>query len=343
MKRIYILLGILVIAVGTALVFYRNLNHTDAIGTNDFKITEPSKIDKIYLSPNNGKGAYLTIFKEKDGRWYAQNATEKCEADSSNIQTLLNFIMGKLQVKNPVSDAAKPAIVKELSQFGVKVEFYKEGSLHKTMWVGAPTGNFLGTYAFMEKHDRPCIVFVPGFDGFITPYFNVSIDDWRTPVIINAPYEDIAKLKVTWPADPGSSFTITKEGNNLKLFDATGKLSPANGNTVRSFLDRFKGIARATGEPAQINRQIPQRDSVLNGPKLYILEITDYKGKTQKITLYPKAVGGQTYSLNDPAIPGELKTFETDSYWVNQDNNKTLYIIQDIVMNNRMWKFKDFK
>lgn len=343
MKRIYILLGILALSIIAAFLFYRNLNHTDVIGTRDFAIDQPAKIDKIYLSPNNGKGAYLILSREKNGVWYAQNATEKCEADSSIINLLLNFFMAKLEVKNPVSDAAKASITQDLMQFGVKTEFYKNGSLYKTMWIGAPTNNHLGTYAFMEKHDRPCIVHVPNFDGFITPYFRISMNEWRTPVIMHVPYESIAKLAVIWPSAKEASFSITKNGNDLKLFDASGNLSPIHGNSVRAYLDRFTKITRATGEPAMINRHIPQRDSILNGPKLFILEITDKAGKIHKLTLYPKAISGETYSLNDPAIPGELKTFETDSYWVSQDNDKTIYEIQDIVMRNRMWKLGDFK
>lgn len=342
MKKILILIGILAAALLAVFIFNRNLNQSGKIGASDFAIEKPKEIDKIYMTANNSKGKYLILSKNEAGNWFVENGTEKCEADSNVINTLLYTIMSKLEVKNPIADAAVPNISKELNLSGTKTEFYKNGKLYKTMWIGSPTGSFKGTYAFMEQHDRPCIVAVPKIDMFISPYFIVNIEEWRSPILLHCPYESIAELNMTWPATPEGSFRITKNGNDLSLFNAAGSKTNITGNSVRSYLDRFVSISRATGEPAQINRNIIQRDSVLNGSKYCIISIKDTKGKLQKITLYPKAIGGETYSLNDPSKPGQLKTFETDSYWITAGESKTLYEIQDIVVKNRLWKIGDF-
>lgn len=339
MKRILILIASIVALIVVFILLKKNINQTHSLDPQAFRVESPHKIDKILLSANNKKLGYIILYKEKD-KWFVKNDKLTEPADTHSIRELLYWVMKKTQVKSPVSDAEKESVTREIALNGVKAVFYQGNSEIKTIYAGNPTPNQEATYMYHPDMERPCIVEIAGFKGYLTPYFTLDFDAWRSPVILDVPAEQIQKVEISWPESPEKGFSINRENNTVVLKNATGNiLKNTNSTKLLAFLERFQNIAREYGETAGINRKTALRDSVISNGHFFSLEITDTKGKKHGIRMFKMKTGAETYALD--RRDGSVPNFETDTYWVQVSGKKELWVIQGAIMNSRIKTLND--
>lgn len=335
MKRILIASVLLLVLVAAFLILRRNMNRTHGADPLLFRLENPAAIDKILLSPNNSKQSFIILYKEQDGRWVVKNDKRSAPADTHSIRELLWWAMQKVEMRNPVSDSEKEPITRDMALNGIKTVFYTGGKEVHTIYAGNPTPDQEATYMYHPDMDRPAVVQIAGFKGYLTPYFTVDFDAWRSPVLIDVGADQIATVKVDWPAQPTQGFSISKSGNDIRLTDASGKtISGVRDTRLLSFLERFQNISREYGELAGINRKPAQRDSILNSLPLFSLSVTDKSGKTSSIRLYKMAVSAESYA--PVARDGTPLSHETETFWVRSNNDPELWVIQGAVIRSRM-------
>lgn len=336
MKRIILLL---VIAAAAALAFFllrRNLNSTAEAGLKDFAIEQTNQVDKIFLSKNSTKN-YVLLQKDKDGNWTVKNALGTFPANKSNVDMLLNFVMKKLQVKYPVGDSASEEINRTLYLHAVKAEFYLNGDLSKTLYVGGPTQNSLGTYMYMPGLKRPYVLEVPGFEGYLSPYFSTSLNDWRSKDVLHASAENIRRLEINWHETPQESFVIDRPDDaGIALIDAQGRKQQVSLNPVRSLVGMFEHV-QMEGWP---NLPKQRADTVLRSKPFCTLKLNTRDGKTQSLELFRIPVSDETYSQENR--DGSIRLFEIEYYWARVNGANELVQMQDAVLRNRLKKLSDF-
>lgn len=346
MKRIRIALIVLIVALAAGLLLWRNLNHTGSVEVNDLAISHPGKITRILFSPNDTKKPYMFIEKDAQGTWWVRNATTKYKADTTTVRLLLYFVMARVQVKNPVSDGALAFVNKEMAISAVKAQFFEGDKLVRCVYAGKPTNDQYGTYMYLpaegnnKSHDRPCVVGLPGFTGYITPYFNTDINNWRTHAMLEVPASQIKSLSVRWNEEPSSGFTITQDGQEVTLLDASGHVVPSNRNRLLSYLDMFGFVTREGGEIAGINQNKAEKDSLLHSLPFFVVDILTTDGKHQVLNIYHRKVSDETYSHETRT--GELKLYETETYWGVLGGTDEIWVMQDIILKNRMRKLSNF-
>lgn len=339
MKRIGILISAIAALIIVFLLFKKNINQTHSFDPNAFRLGSPDKINKILLSPNNPKLSYIILFKEKD-KWFVKNDKLTEPADTHSIRELLYWVLKKAQVKSPVSDAEKEPVTREIALNGVKAVFYDGSSEISAFYAGNPTPNQEATYMYHPDMERPCIVEISGFKGYLTPYFTLDFDAWRSPVILDVPSEQIQKVDISWPEDPQKSFSISRENNSAVLRDVNGKIvAAANSTRLLSFMERFQNISREYGETAGINRKSALRDSIIQNGHFFGISITDVNGKRQGLRMYRMKTGPETYAPD--RRDGSVPNFETDTYWVQIEGKKELWVIQGAIMYSRMKTLSD--
>ncbi len=339
MKRIGILISAITALIIVFLLFKKNINQTHSFDPNAFRLNNPNNIDKILLAPNNPKLSYIILYKEKD-KWFVKNEKLTEPADTHSIRELLYWVLKKAQVKSPVSDAEKEPVTREIALNGVKAVFYDGSAEVTTFYAGNPTPNQEATYMYHPEMERPCIVEIAGFKGYLTPYFTLDFDAWRSPVILDMPAEQIQKVEISWPEDPQKSFSISRENNTAVLRDGKGNIVPAaNSTRLLSFMERFQNISREYGEIAGINRKPTLRDSIVKSGSFFAIAITDVNGKKQGIRMYRMKTGPETYAPD--RRDGSVPNFETDTYWVQVEGKKELWVIQGAIMNSRMKTLTD--
>ena len=339
MKRIGILISAIAILILVFLLLKKNINQTHALDPNAFRIDNPENIDRILLSPNNKKLDYILLYKENE-KWYVKNDKLTEPADTHSIRELLYWVLKKSQIKSPVSDSEKEGVTRDIALNGVKAVFYNGNSEVKTFYAGNPTPSQEATYMYHPDMERPSIVEITGFKGYLTPYFTLDFDAWRSPVILDVPSEQIKKVEILWPENPNQGFSITRENSALTLKDINGNaIKNVNNTKLLAFLERFQNVAREYGETAGINRKPAMRDSIIKNGHFFSLEITDVNGKRQGIRMFRMKTGAETYALD--RRDGSVPNFETDTYWVQISGKKELWVIQGAIMNSRMKTLKD--
>ncbi len=339
-KRILIAATILVSALFIAFVFWRNINSTTAISHDLFALKSPQRVTKITFSPNNTKLPFLSIEKIND-HWIVRTETQSFPADTHAIHELLYWAMPQLQVKCPVADASKETVTKDIALNGTKVIFSKDNKEVHTLYVGFPTPTQDATYMYFPGTERPCEITVPGFIGYLTPYFNTNIQLWRSMFMIDASVSDINSIKVTYPNQPQESFMITQVHDRIGLKNLNNQPIAANQSLIAGYLELSKTLAREAGEPAVINNSDLAVKKITQSQPVVVFEYTFTSKAAKTITIYPMDItAGETYSMEEKN--GELKTKETNIYWAKESGDPLLWVIQDIILHNRLKKLSDF-
>lgn len=339
MKRLGILIAVLISAIAAFLIFRKDLNRTGEIGIKDFALEYDPGIDKIFYSSNDKNKGYLTFTRDKNKVWWVENGKNKFKADTGSISDLLHMIMPKIEVKNPVDDASLEMVNSKMAISGVKAQFYKGEDLVKTIYAGERTADDLGTYMYLPGTERPCIVHISGHNGYLTPFFNTEINNWRTLAMLDIPAADIVSVTVSWPESPADGFTIVKNGDDPYITDHKGNKVNANRNRMLAYLDMLTGVTREAGEPAGINKT-KKRDTILASVPYFSIEVKKKDHTSEKLNMYRIKVSSETYSPENRI--GELKVYETETFWGVLQGSKELWVMQDAIMKNRMKKISDF-
>src|SRR5688572_21985219 len=99
-------------------------------GLSDFSIKDTAHVDRIAISIYDGKKVVLT--KKKSGYWEVNNSFR---ARKDAVDQLLEMAY-QIRVRSTVGDNARANIIKRISSFYKKVEYYVNGELEKTYYVG---------------------------------------------------------------------------------------------------------------------------------------------------------------------------------------------------------------
>lgn len=339
-KRTKIVLVVLLSTFALLFLLWRNLNQTTAISHDLFALKSPKQINKITFSPNNPKLPYLTLEKV-DGKWLVRNEHYSYPADTNSVNQLLFWAMPKLQVKCPVPDAAKENVIKDITLNGTKVIFSNGDVEQHTLFIGFATPTQDATYMYYPGTERPCEITVPGFVGYLTPYFNTNIQLWRSVFMVDVSSQEITSLKVTYPSAPEQSFQITQQQNQLQLLNHQQQPVPANRSLIAGYLELSKALAREAGEPAAINRNPQQVKTVTAQTPVVVLEYTFTTQPKKTIFIYPMAVNeGETYTME--TRDGTPKTVETTLFWAKTNDEATLWTMQEIILRNRLKTLSNF-
>lgn len=343
MKRIIIAIGILLVVVSLFFLLKRNLNRTGNTDPGVLRLKNPKRVTKILLTPNNRKLSYILLYQDpkNENQWMVKNDQNVEFADTHSIRELLFWVMSKIEIKNPVSDGENENVTRDLKLNGIKAVFYNGDEELHTIYAGNPTPSQEATYMYHSSLDRPVVAGVGGFKGYLTPYFTIDFDAWRSPVLIDVPAENIKSVKVEWPENPDSGFEIRKKDGVSTLFTLSGQAVPGvKEASLMSYFERFQNLSREYGETAGINRKPASRDSILGSGHFFGIEIENNNGVKKKIRLYKMAVSRETYT---PVLPdGSPRREETETFWVRVDDRKELWVMQGSIIRSRMKSISDF-
>lgn len=300
----------------------------------EFAIKDTKRIDKIFLrSRFQNTSAILT--KNAQGIWMINN---RYEADGAKVDILLNAVKN-MRVKSPVSKDYWDIVVKNLATKGVKVELYSGDNKIKTYYIGGPTPDQMGTFAWIEDAQKPYIVHIEGFQGYLSPRFFVNEKDWRSKIIFAYEPSDIEWVKAEWPEDEKQSFIINNKDNNPILESAISQSAKLNENKVRSYLNYFDKLAY---EGIPIDMRANDIDSVYNKTKPFFILTLKPKGKPEQI-LQIHYKGLKKNSKMQLDREGVQMPYDIDSYYAFFNNNsKELLMVQDFVFGKVMKKASDF-
>lgn len=267
------------------------------------------------------------------------NQTDTFPADSNNINMLLDWAMRKLKVQRPVSGESVKNLSRKMALSAVKASFSEKGKDIHHIYVGGSTQDNMATYMYSPDFENPCIVEIPGFQGYLTPYFNTDIHIWRSLKLVNENPNEIKSLKISWPSDPKQNFEIRQENNQISLFNFQNTEIKANRSLLAGYLILCSEFSREAGSIAGINKDKKLKDSILSLPPIVSFEYTTQNNKVTRLNIFPHQ-GFEDIIVD--ARPEATETVQTALYWVQSSNDPHLWLSQDIVLKNRMKFISDF-
>ena len=222
-KKKYVFIVFISIAI---LYFFNNDKKISSHSNNCmFAVEDTSTVNKIFLADRNGTSILLEKIKNK---WILN---KKYDVKKSSINILLSTIKD-IRIHKSVPLNETDNIIKDIATNGIKVEIYRnkrniffginKNKLLRSYTLGQPTANYLANYIINNDEQKPYIVNIPGFNGFLTPRYgvqvnNLDINSWKSTLIFKKPIKEINNISLINYLDSLKSFSI----NNKKtiLFD----------------------------------------------------------------------------------------------------------------------------
>ena len=302
----------------------------------DFAIADTASIQWIFMADRTG--CHVLLQRESESRWLLD---KKDVAMQENVDGLLS-VLHNIAVKMPVGKAATENVVKWLATGATKVQVsYSDyrirlGSFQwwkcrrtKTFYIGSPTPDNLGNYAIMDKARQPYIVYVPGFRGFISPYFSTLVADWKSHQLLNLRISEIAEVRLTDFEHPEESLLIRRHGEkHFDIFSLPDESQLPQYDTLKLY-DHLSSYRKLNFEFFAEKPTPAQRDSILS-QKFKELKVTDVYGNCLKMTMYHilNEYNTEEYDYQ----PEFMDLYNRDKFYVTLDDNTAdFYICQYFV------------
>lgn len=313
-------------------LFKNTKNSTLGIDSYAFAVSDTAEIDKIFLADRSGNTALLE--RKTPAIW---EVNKKFIARKDAINTLL-YTFKNLHIKAPVPLSARNTVIKDIAAIGIKVEIYKKGILYKTYYVGRETQDNLGTYMISENDENAYIMDIPGFNGYLTPRYIVSEEEWRSQSIFNYTPGEIKKLRMENNIIPENSFEINVVSmDKIAITDIQGKeIQNFDKQMAFSFLSRFQNINFESF--AKLDEHA--KDSVFNSIPIFKISITEKSGKLNELKIFRKyAIPGEAVQTGSDGKPSP---FDIARMYARKNEEKELVLVQNFVFDRILPSKKDF-
>jgi len=327
-KNTLIILLILVLAGIVAVFALRKSNSSVKRELRDFAVEDTASIDKIFMVRKDLKQITLT----RSGNHWLVN--EKYKARPDAVENLLKTLY-RVRVKSPVSKSMMDNAVKMLATRNTKVEVYNSRKLIKTLYVGGPSQDQMGTFMMVEGSSVPFIVHIPGFIGYLTTRFFVDEKGWRSTELFRYDFNDIATITVENPAKPDDSFRLESPGNNqFAIHSLSGRQITGQLDTVgtKFFISQFEKMNFEFFADT-----IPEQTvhTMLTTPPTGILTLEDRSGLKRNVKMWKRAANGKEDS------EGNLLEWDDERLWGLIDD-KDWVVVQYHVFNPVFLRYDDF-
>ncbi len=242
-----------------------------------FFISDTASIDQLFFADRKGNKALL---KRQNGRWKVNN---RYWVREDAMKTMLSTLF-RMRVKNPVPRSAYDGVIKDLSTMGVKTEVYMKGENVRTFYVGNFTPDMTGTFMKLEESDLPYVVYIPGFNGYLSPRFFADEQLWRDNSLLRLSPEDVKSIQVQWTDTPSYNFKVEISKQGALLYNYTGQLiTNPQGQRLKQFVQQFRWIpVEGFDQPNPVNKKVKA-----SKPRL-TLTVTDQSGAATTISIFNK-------------------------------------------------------
>lgn len=336
-KNRWSLLAILILGTIALWFFAKDKKNTIKKELRDFAINDTSSITKIFLASKSGQQVLLE--KKGVGHWEL-NGKYKARTDAVN---LLLYTAKNIQVKSPVGKNAQANIIKRLASGAIKAEFYVNDELTKNYYIGDATQDQLGTYMLLtdpetgQNSSAPFIMYIPGFDGYLTPRYFTDESDWRNRNIFDHNPPLIKSVSIVLPEKDELSYTITQTDSNIyeiKLNKINRIIPNPDTVAIKQFLAYFQNI----NYEALYKESGRTLDSILTSSPMFIIQVTDKDNKSTTVKLFAKEASEEKVDID-----GKPLKYDMDRLYAQINNNKELVIVQYYVFGKLLMEPDYFK
>jgi hypothetical protein len=338
MRKLIVLIAflILVITLGfyaKSLVENQGKSDTELI---EFAVKDTSSVDKIIISDAYSNTIELVRSEKK---W--TDASGEC-VTQENVHFILDALKN-IEFKAYLAKEAQANFNKKLVTQHTKVEIFQNGEWVKTWYIGPPSQDHYGQIMLLDskeagKSDIPVMMSIRGVKGIIEPRFFADKRSWKCTNIFAVPLEKIAKVDVKIMTDPRLSFSVTKVGSILSVFQAGKKLENADNSMTFRYLQNYKKIHYDLANFELSKRQV---DSVKHTKPFSTISLYETTGKKTHLRLF--TLKSNETSKNEY---GEILNIDLNKFWCELPNGelvKCQYFVFDPLLKGHLYFPFDLK
>ena len=338
MRKLIVLIAflILVITLGfyaKSLVENQGKSDTELI---EFAVKDTSSVDKIIISDAYSNTIELVRSEKK---W--TDASGEC-VTQENVHFILDALKN-IEFKAYLAKEAQANFNKKLVTQHTKVEIFQNGEWVKTWYIGPPSQDHYGQIMLLDskeagKSDIPVMMSIRGVKGIIEPRFFADKRSWKCTNIFAVPLEKIAKVDVKIMTDPRLSFSVTKVGSILSVFQAGKKLENADNSMTYRYLQNYKKIHYDLANFELSKRQV---DSVKHTKPFSTISLYETTGKKTHLRLF--TLKSNETSKNEY---GEVLNIDLNKFWCELPNGelvKCQYFVFDPLLKGHLYFPFDLK
>jgi len=279
---IYLILFVLLLATAAWLVTRDRSISLDPKDVS-FRVADTAAVNRIFMADRKGGKVLLT--RQEDGSWLVN---KKYIARPDMMKVLLETLT-RMEVKMPVPKGAINTVKTNIATAGIKVEIYSgpKSKQELVYYVGSSTVDTRGTYMIKEDADLPYILSIPGWEGYLTPRFFTSEEQWRERILFRLDPNEVVRFEVAYPDTPAYDFAIERQpDSSYALIDPVTKSRQSFSTAAGNAIWKDFAVFRVEG----FENEVPIRDSVINMvPPIFHATITERSGKVHYITTYFKS------------------------------------------------------
>ncbi len=335
-KNLIIILAVCLMAVAVVAVLVLKDNSTIE---QNYNIKDVNSITKVIIDDKDERT--LKLEKTSDSTW----SVNGYGANMKMIESLLSTLKD-MRIREPIAQAARNNIVKQLAASGKKVQVFQQTywldwgfirlfekeRLTKTFYVGSETQDNMGTYMMLKGEKNPCVVYIPSFKGYLSTRFSAVEDNWKAHTVFKYHKDDIASLRVEIPNQPSESFELRKNGDgfDFELLETKQRLSEFDTVKVVALLSslfelNYESVAR--------NISQIEVDTVFSKAPAFIFTVKNSKGEVNQLKTFSK--------LYDPTSIAESEEdfynlFDVNRCYGLHSGNRDTLIMQFFVLDDML-------
>lgn len=326
-----LLLLVLFLLMGAAVWFLvapANDGTTLAGWDRDFAVEDTARIHRIFIADREGA---QTILERSNGHWVFN---KRWKARPNAMDNLLDAVR-RIEMQYRPPKAMEKNMIRDLAANGIKVELYdRNEKLLKAYYVGGGTADERGTYVIMDGAEQPYVAHLPGWSGNLRFRFSLKGEDWRDKNVFDLRPEEIRSVSIEYPQQRNKSFRLQRQGNRYEVrpfYRLTPALAkPVQQGKVEAFLTGFKSLGAEAFE-----NQNPRRDSVLRLVPFSIITVTDIRGDSSSVRLFPIL---PDYNAPSQPLPGSPTV---ERYFAGLSNGDFM-LVQHRVFRRVLWGYEFF-
>ncbi|MDA9952513.1 DUF4340 domain-containing protein [Chitinophagales bacterium] len=288
-----------------------------------FNTPDIAALSAIELKDRQGNFSSLS----KEGQeWLLE---DRFQVSKITLNDLL-YALEHMEVAYAAPSVAIDNVLKQMISNSTKVSLFRDGEEepYKVFVVGGPNHDQDGTYMIMELDgkaaDRPYLVKLPGFKGYITYRFTAIRSHWVGKQFTHVLADEIKRVSLEYfQVDSLQSFDIIKTGNDYTLLNGVNQQNSEDLN-LDLLNEYFSGFRNLSFE--RFLDSIPNQDSIVNHLHFADLSIDLNSGDTKKISIYFKPFPRQENLPLDDG--GGMEIIDQDKLYAFDHSNQSFYTIQ---------------
>lgn len=271
----------------------------------EFAIKDVSNIDKLIITD---KALNSFAVHKEGGTWVDKDGS--CIVPE-NVDNILDAIRN-IEFKGYLPEKSHANYNKMMMAQNIKVEIFENGEWSKTWYIGPPSPDHYGQVMLLDtkelgKSANPVLMKVKGLNGFLGPRFFADPRLWACTDVFKIPMENISRVDVKYNIEKARSFSVSKKGTTLNVYQQGKELQNVDPKMVFSYLQNYKKIHYNLRNFELSKNQV---DSLKRMIPFAEIKVKETNGKTTKLRCF-RAKG----TVNETVAGHEVVNSNIDKFW----------------------------